>query len=89
MLNSESLTWDEREDRVLQSYVVRLKDKILNTCGIKLTKEDATNEEAHLQEKHFERILSKLQNIMIYRYYVSYYNSFGQTLIYSSSLYVN
>jgi hypothetical protein len=71
MLNNESMTWDEREDRVLQTYAARLKDEILAIFGIKLMNKDETKDDARLHDKHLERILKKLQDIMTYRFYVS------------------
>jgi hypothetical protein len=65
------MTWDEREDRVLQNYVEKFKDQILTIFGIKLMNNNEADDDARRQDKHFERIVAKLQEIMTYRFYVS------------------
>jgi len=72
--DNETSTWDDREDRVLQNYVAKLKDRIkiifhINTSNAT----DATESvgQTQTEEKHFKRIILKMEEIMKYRFYVS------------------
>lgn len=77
----DTTTWDEREDRVFKNYTTKMSEKIKTIFHIKIIDrieadiEQAVHQEALVHEKCFERIVSKLEEIMQYRFYVSVLSS--------------